>query len=526
MIFKKKNMRILTAILMLFILVACGDGSKKDSPAENNNQHDIDVEVDVAVEIDSHEKTGDNYENEIDVDTAFGENEGEVSVSDTDSDTEKALCRNNTFYVSPNGNDSNSGTQLKPWLTPQFAADSATAGDCVIFQDGEYSINHRVVFKNAGEPENPILFKAANRHQARFVGPIDNEDDVYSIFGVFRYIGGEETYEDTDYYLIFDGLDIEGGYDHAIQIAGANRVTIHSCRLHGSGRDAVKNNSGSDHNLIENCEIFSTGLRDDSNAEGIDATSSEYLTIRGNHIYDVPHWGIYVKKQSRNAVIEKNVIHDCGYGISMGQSSLLYDSIARNNILYDIDYACLQHQGAKRCRIYNNTCYNVAIKGWSGLRVGDADSESTPEGETPQCEDVEFINNIIVINSEDRFLFQGTSDAMRSFDDLTLKNNLYFNLNPSKRQAFRYEGESTEELENWQTWTSETSDTGKMQDENSLYGDPLFLSTNPDSSDFLRLSPSSAGIDAGMDLSDYLLDDFDGNGRLPGSFDMGAFESK
>ena len=36
-----------------------------------------------------------------------------------------------TYYVSPTGNDSDSGTQAQPWLTIQHAADTAVAGDIV-----------------------------------------------------------------------------------------------------------------------------------------------------------------------------------------------------------------------------------------------------------------------------------------------------------------------------------------------------------------------------------------------------------
>ncbi|MCP4680397.1 MAG: hypothetical protein GY854_33915 [Deltaproteobacteria bacterium] len=517
-------------LVLSLVLVCCGadDAGTTDGGTDTGGDTDADTDTDVDADTDADADTDTDADTDADADSDADSDSDTDTDADTDSDSDSdwnpPLCQNNTYYVATDGDDSNPGTQDDPWLTAQFAADTAIAGDCVIFEDGEYPIASRVVFETAGEADNPIVFMAANKHQAKLIGPTD-DGDVYSILGVFRDIGGEEIYEDTDYYLIFDGLDIEGGWDHVIQVAGANRVVIRNCRLHGSGRDAIKNNHGSDHNLIEGCEIFNTGLRDDSNAEGIDATSSEYLTIRGNNVHNVPTWGIYVKKQSSHAIIEKNVVHDCGYGISMGQSSLLYDSTARNNILYNIEYTCLHHQGAKRCKIYNNTCYNVTTEGWAGLRAADADEESTPDGETPQCEDIEFVNNIVVINSSDRFMFQATSDAVDHFDGLTLNNNLYFNLDSSERQSWIYEGHVEESLSGWREWSSQTSDTAKIQDENSLYANPLFLSTDPESEDFLKLAPSSPAINAGADLSVNVTDDFLGIARpAGGAFDIGAYE--
>ena len=46
--------------------------------------------------------------------------------------------RGTSFYVSPTGNDANSGTQASPWRTVQHAADTARAGSNVNVRGGTY----------------------------------------------------------------------------------------------------------------------------------------------------------------------------------------------------------------------------------------------------------------------------------------------------------------------------------------------------------------------------------------------------
>lgn len=52
------------------------------------------------------------------------------------------------YWVSPDGNDSNPGTEEKPWLTPQKAATMAKAGDVVYFKPGIYHIDKAITIEN------------------------------------------------------------------------------------------------------------------------------------------------------------------------------------------------------------------------------------------------------------------------------------------------------------------------------------------------------------------------------------------
>jgi hypothetical protein len=61
-----------------------------------------------------------------------------------------------TFYVSPSGSDSNSGSASAPWLTIQHAANTVTAGATVIVEAGTY--HESVLFATSGTSSEPIVF--------------------------------------------------------------------------------------------------------------------------------------------------------------------------------------------------------------------------------------------------------------------------------------------------------------------------------------------------------------------------------
>jgi len=293
-----------------------------------------------------------------------------------------------TYYVDPNGSDSNPGSESAPWKTPGKASYSAFAGDIVIFNDGLYTVLSSVRFKNLGTESNPITFKAKNTHQAKiYMNPYTATNDATLAIGVYDgNAGGWQKFQSM--YLIFDGLDISGGKRHAMQTAGGGHIIFRNCKFHDSGNDALKINSNADYILLENCEVYNTGLTDacdgdpgfppeGCNSEGLDATSTNYITVKNCYFHDILSWGVVPKKGSRHFVLENTIIENCGEGgISLGESTVCYDCVARNNLLYNIALSCLQFAGGKDSTFENNTCFNTSTFGgpvWTGLRVTNAE---------------------------------------------------------------------------------------------------------------------------------------------------------
>ena len=67
----------------------------------------------------------------------------------------------NTLWVSPNGSDTNPGSETQPFQTIQKAADTVVAGDTVMIMPGVYS--ERVIISHSGTETAPITFQSTQR---------------------------------------------------------------------------------------------------------------------------------------------------------------------------------------------------------------------------------------------------------------------------------------------------------------------------------------------------------------------------
>lgn len=74
-----------------------------------------------------------------------------------------------TYYLAPGGDDAGAGTAAQPWATLEHASDVAGPGDTVVLAPGEYP--GQLHPQRSGEAEAPIVFRAAERHQAVLTGP-------------------------------------------------------------------------------------------------------------------------------------------------------------------------------------------------------------------------------------------------------------------------------------------------------------------------------------------------------------------
>ena len=208
------------------------------------------------------------------------------------------------FFVSPSGNDSNPGSQIAPWRTIAKAA-LTPPWSRVYVRSGSY--NESVTINNPGvalegwpgDTLKPLIWAQNQEEKPSWVIRFGiNADDC--LLRNLEIQGGS-------YYCIKTESNWNwGGGMLPEQRHGSSRLTVESCKIHGSGRDCFKFTPGSRDCVVRNCEIFDSGLRDPSNAEGIDAVNCDRLWVVGNHIHDIATNGVYVKGGSIGSVIENN----------------------------------------------------------------------------------------------------------------------------------------------------------------------------------------------------------------------------
>jgi hypothetical protein len=164
-----------------------------------------------------------------------------------------------TYYVAPNGSNSNKGSSGSPFRTIQKAADIVNPGDVVIVRDGVYTGGSTLVVEisRSGTASQWITFKAENEWGAIIDGRnnstrhgIDLDEGVgYVRLEGFRIrgtiSGGFSAYEDTHDIVYYRNLlhdigrnctDTEGGQVGFRDDETSTRIVYDSNVLHTIGR--------------------------------------------------------------------------------------------------------------------------------------------------------------------------------------------------------------------------------------------------------------------------------------------------
>ena len=408
------------------------------------------------------------------------------------------------WVVSPTaGNDDNPGTMEKPVATIDQASSHAASGDVISLRGGEYKLNNFLFFNKPG-----ITLRSAPNEKA-ILSAGTNEHGPVAVVIVT-----------ADHVSLID-LEIRGGAYYGIKVdVEDNRppskgVVIRGCRVLGSGRDCVKT-INADELLIEDCEIGPSGVRDPSNAEGIDSMGSKGVTIRRCYVHDTATNGIYLKAGTTNGLVECCRVENTGAhgGILLGQDSdegsmrdgVKYeaiDCIARNNLIVNTGAAGIGTYSGYNVRFENNTLVDVAQKTQAAVWI-------VTNSRNVQSRDVLIMNNIISTSGSRPMILALDLDG-----PLMCNSNLYFS-SGGKYEFCREQRTGGDRYDKWdfERWRKEMSADG-----NSQVADPLLIKEK-----LYRPHEASPAIDRGAALEDVKID-FSGTTRPQGrAIDIGAFE--
>ncbi len=299
------------------------------------------------------------------------------------------------YFVAPGGDDAAKGTKDAPVATLNRALQLATAGDTITLRAGTYAGGQTISLPD-------ITVQSFAGETATVKVPNDVERLGNCLWATANNVS-------------FRRLNIEGGFFYALKFElGVTGGLVEDCRIYGSGRDCVKI-AGAHNITIRRCEIFNSGLRDNSNAEGIDNVNGNYMLVQDCYIHDIATCGVYPKGGSIGSIIERCFITRCGAaGISLAQASGLQfydtkvnpeyyscrDCIARNNIIVDIKGSGIDLESALRPKVYNNTLVNVAQTMRAGIRISG--NNKGGNAGLVKVKDADIRNNIIVIGAESR----------------------------------------------------------------------------------------------------------------------------
>jgi parallel beta-helix repeat protein len=397
-----------------------------------------------------------------------------------------------TYYVSPTGSDSGSGSQQSPWLTLQHASDQVVAGDTVDVEAGTYAgFVMGWDFPQSGTARAPITWSASP--------------------GVVIDAPNSKT---------ADGIDLESASYIVIKGFTVDNTTGAITR---AGIRSVQNtNVTITNNTAEQCGEW-----------GIFSGFSNNLTITNNvAAQSQSQHGIYVSNTCSNPVIVGNTVWgnaDCGIQLngdkSQGGTGIITGALIEDNIIYNNGAAggsAINCDGVQNSKIVNNLLYNNQASGISLYKI---------DGGGPSTNNL-VVNNTIVNASNSRWDINIANASTGN----TLYNNILYNYNSahgsisiSSNSLSNFTsdynvvvnkftangGTSTLTLAKWQAKTG--------QDKHSIIATPSQLFVDPSNNNY-QLPSTSPAVNAGTS-TDAPSTDILGNSRPSGgAYDIGCYE--
>ncbi len=316
-----------------------------------------------------------------------------------------------TLHVGETGTDTTGeGSENKPWASVQKAVDAAAPGDTILIHKGNYSGSVRIRIPGLTLTSAPGEWAALSvpiSEKGGAVVQIDPEAHE-TILRRLELIGG-------GYYSLVMQTTWEWGLPNN-QRTGPGHVLIEDCHIHGSGRDVVKVTPGTDDVTIRRCTIDHSGLRDPSNAEGIDNVNGDRMVVEDTFFHDIATSAIYFKGGSIGSRIERSLAIDCGAGILLGfDTSPEYmdsgsnpgyfeclDCIARNNIVVRSSGPGIGLFSTLRAEVTHNTVVEAARKTHSVLHFGIVLHEWQDGIPCPGNKDPIVVNNIFALAQDSK----------------------------------------------------------------------------------------------------------------------------
>ncbi|KAG2501539.1 hypothetical protein HYH03_000046 [Edaphochlamys debaryana] len=435
------------------------------------------------------------------------------------------------WWVATDGSDdTGSGHEDAPFLTPAKAVFEAWPGDSIYLKTGVYpgGINME---------RSRITLRSAPGHWATIAL---RRDDPQNNVNVITLRPG------ADYGVIRD-LEISGGYYYGIMFftswenygtmaervakgAAPSHWLISNVRIHDTGGSGAKLTMKAINNTFASCEIYNTGSRLRTGGHGIEA-----VQVRAGG--------------AKGSLLERNFVTRTGFGFNVGfntdyeymdpvNNPKLFEAIGTrvvNNIITSVHQAGINAWAAANTVIAHNTIWQAQEHTQSAVLLNTM-AHSTPSGpsSTP-CANLSLLGNLLVRSPTARAgpVFQIRAGGLDPATPLVMGANVYYDRGSAPETPFRWgKGAMLEDERTGMTfvgnapgWAAHCSaalaqpscDVGSLEADPSL--DPAYspLACSPA---LARVPPAHPTTGAQL-----VTDDFHGRPRSGAAFDAGAVQA-
>ncbi|MHC1785275.1 MAG: right-handed parallel beta-helix repeat-containing protein [Anaerolineaceae bacterium] len=445
------------------------------------------------------------------------------------------------FYVSPQGNNENVGSENKPWQTIQFAANQTKPGDTIIVKSGTYVENVHVT--HAGEPDRPISLIAADG------------DGVLIDGGADPALIGEGNY------WVLRGFQLTSKADRTLRI-GSSFWQIRENKITGAVYFWGNNN------LFKMNEV--DGSQHTGNENGVmdDGPSSHNNVFRRNMVHDFELRGFWSQWLTHDNLFEENEIFnitaETGMGIDLDAASNVgYRHTVRGNIIHDCAQTGIELENSYASLVENNFIYNTGLEGiqvinYKGCTVGGEDNQYGDVNGNCEGDELDTIvrQNVIINGGRVGGIVSYHSSGVKLYNNTVYGSGAGFYILGDASQAdnwdlqgniFAHNSRVQISLEDPKSFLADQynivyqSDSDEVYEirgtesvfyslaewegafglgKNSIEADPLFA--DPEKMD-LHLQPGSPAIDVAVDLE--ITADMENNPKPAGNgYDIGAYE--
>lgn len=418
------------------------------------------------------------------------------------------------LYVSPSGNDKNTGTKQKPYKTIQKAVNAAKAGTTVNVRKGTYK--EQVVIKKSGTKKAPIIIKAYNKEKVTLDGAKvkvswDNQGLISIHNKSYVTVDGFEikNYKTADEDLVPIGISVTGSgkgiqilrnHIHHIETANKNG-NAHGIAVYGTDAPKAIEDITISENKLEDMKLaWSEALVLNGNVTNFKVTKN---IVRRNNNIGIDAIGFEgtspdkAYDQARNGIISNNTVYDISsygnpaYGKHYSAGGIYVDGgkdiIIENNTVYKNDIgieAASEHKdkSTSNITIRKNTIYENRS---AGIAIGGYDEERGNTVKTVISENVLYKNDtkfqdggqlLIQYNTKQNKVEKNTmvagssklliSNPFKQSKGNVINNNVYYLSDGEKATRWIWE---TNEIKGFSSYKKKSS-----QDSKSVFKKPKF----------------------------------------------------
>jgi hypothetical protein len=417
-----------------------------------------------------------------------------------------------SFYVSPSGTDTNTGTMESPFgsISRVFTAvDGLGANDNVIVMPGVYL--EQVVVSKGGDANGYLTLRSQVPHTAKIRSP----KDTYSAVNIISS------------YVIFEGFDVQaGGNGHGIEATfidgnpannGPHHIKIINNVSHQNAGSGIGVAYG-DFYTIERNVCYGNCATNPYQGSGISIYSARSVPgssepfrnfVRGNVCFDNMEIDLPGDPEPPHSDGNGIIIDDLTNSQS-GHPAGIYPfrTLVENNVCYRNGGRGVHVFLSNNVTVLNNTSYH---NNRDHLNPGTWRGELSNVGSSNTV----WANNIgvadPVTNKNNTAINEGSTPHLKS-KEVVWFNNLTFDGRPGRVSLSLDQPNPTLTI--------------NKPNLNLLGIDPQFAGAEVKAAADLRLRPGSPAIDAGTSTFGVSAHDFVGQPRIQGNeVDVGAFES-